>query len=169
MHCTMVTPATITTLTLEHTELTYLKIHLVMYSVLWSKLHKNVGDRNSGEFHTRTHKQTRTLNFDLDRQAGLHGFVDWIVVQGWGRALLYWVTIFAKISVFNLLFSCGNPEWNQFQHLSMYPPYRTVVLLRTHSVALYIQGIEQTQRQNKEKKKKGNVIISRVVLETVKS
>ena len=60
-------PATINTLTLEHTE-----VYLFKDTFTFLRGKKTLVTATQANSRT----QTRTLDFDSDRQAGLHGFVD---------------------------------------------------------------------------------------------
>lgn len=94
-------PTTITTLTLEHTELTYLKIHF--YGV--KKTLATATQANS--LHTQT-------NSDPEFRFGSTGLGSTgLWTESWfraeGRALLYWVTIFAQISF--LVYYVRSTKW----------------------------------------------------------
>ena len=150
-------PVTINTLTLEHTEVYLFKD---TFTFLRGKKKTLATATQANSLRT----QTGTLNFDLDRQAGLHGFMDWIVVQGWGRALLYWVTIFAQFSFFTCYYVAVVNSSQESVHPSI-SIQNTYILRNT----LYTGYRTSNKLQEIKKWRKGNVIISRVVLETVKS
>ena len=143
-YCTMVTPSDD-----KHINPGTHRAYLFKDTFLRSK--KNVGDRNSGEFFAHTNKLGPWISIRIDRP-GLHGFVDWIVVQGWRtRTTLLGYDIRTDF-LSRLLCTEYKVVVNSQNGIDSSTHLSSIQNSSTYSVALYIQGIEQTQRQNKENK-----------------